>query len=94
MPLLRKADRKVEVLEVCHKLADRLRRLDFAREPVRVRIDERDIKPGEKRWSWVKKGVPLVLEIGPRDIDNGTVMVHRRDRLDKRGNTDESRRTR
>lgn len=85
MPLLRKADRRKDVMAACETLAESLRAKDFAREPVRVRIDERDIKPGEKRWSWVKKGVPLVIEVGPRDVDNGTIMVHHRDQLDEGG---------
>ena len=40
----------------------------------------RDIRGGEKQWEWVKKGVPLRVEIGPRDVDNNAVMVNRRDR--------------
>ena len=37
-------------------------------EPVRVRIDDRDVRGGEKKWQQVKRGVPLRVEIGPRDI--------------------------
>ena len=37
-------------------------------EPVRVRIDDRDIRGGEKKWQWVKRGVPMRVEIGPRDV--------------------------
>ncbi|MDB3935697.1 proline--tRNA ligase [Granulosicoccus sp.] len=85
LPLQRDAERSVEVMEACRLLADRLRALDYCREPLRVRIDEREIKPADKRWSWIKKGAPLVIEIGPRDIDNGAVMVHRRDMLDAGG---------
>ena len=85
LPLLRDSSRNDEVMQACHELANQLRVVDYAREPVRVRIDERDMKPAEKRWSWIKKGVPMVVEIGPRDIDDGVVMVHRRDALDAGG---------
>jgi prolyl-tRNA synthetase len=37
------------------------------------------MRGGDKNWSWVKKGVPLRLEIGPRDMAAGTVFVARRD---------------
>jgi len=89
LPLLRDSERNDEVKAACRALADRLRAADYAREPLRVRIDGRDMKPAEKRWSWIKKGVPLVVEIGPRDIDGGKVMVHRRDALDTGGTAQE-----
>ena len=44
-------------------------------------LDKRPGKATAKRWAWVKKGVPLVLEIGGRDADNAQVSVLRRDRL-------------
>jgi prolyl-tRNA synthetase len=82
LPVLRDADRSKEVMEACHALSIQLGKIDYDREPLRVRIDVRDLKPAEKRWSWIKKGVPFVIEVGPRDIDGGTVTVHRRDALD------------
>jgi prolyl-tRNA synthetase len=85
LPLLRDVARNDEVIAACEALVDRLRTQDYGREPLRVRIDERELKPADKRWSWVKKGVPLIIEVGPRDIDNGSVMVHRRDKLDSGG---------
>jgi prolyl-tRNA synthetase len=48
---------------------------------VRVLLDKRPGKATQKRWTWVKKGVPLILEIGGRDAANGQVSVLRRDRL-------------
>ena len=50
-------------------------------EPLRVLLDKRPGKATQKRWAWVKKGVPLVLEIGGRDAEAGLVSVLRRDRL-------------
>ena len=44
-----------------------------------MKIDHRALRGGEKLWSWVKKGVPLLIEVGPRDIAAGTVSVIRRD---------------
>jgi len=45
-----------------------------------VEIDRRDAGGGVKNWEWIKKGVPLRVEIGPRDIEKGSVAVSRRDR--------------
>jgi prolyl-tRNA synthetase len=48
-------------------------------DPVRVEVDNRDRKPAEKRWEWIRKGVPVVIELGERDIEGGVVTVTRRD---------------
>jgi len=49
-----------------------------------VKFDDRDThKPGWKFSEWEMKGVPLRIAIGPRDLDNGTVEIARRDTLEK-----------
>ena len=50
---------------------------------VRVETDVRDMSPGWKFNEWEMKGVPLRIEIGPRDIENGQVVIMRRDNLEK-----------
>ena len=42
-------------------------------------MDDRDIAGGQKKWQHVKRGVPIRLEIGPRDIDKNSLFVGRRD---------------
>ena len=50
-----------------------------------VKIDDRDtLRPGFKFAEWELKGVPVRLAMGPRDLANGTVEVHRRDTLEKK----------
>tara|TARA_B100001750_G_scaffold39060_1_gene28293 strand:+ start:53 stop:1546 length:1494 start_codon:yes stop_codon:yes gene_type:complete len=44
----------------------------------RIKIDDRDLRPGQKYWDWEIKGVPLRLEIGPRDVESGTALAARR----------------
>jgi prolyl-tRNA synthetase len=58
-----------------------LAKLNALGEPVRVLLDKKAGKATQKRWAWVKKGVPLILEIGGRDAAGGQVSVLRRDRL-------------
>ncbi len=83
VPIFRSDDEKPRVLDYCRKLAAELRAQRFADAAVRVLVDEREERGGEKVWGWVRKGVPLRLEIGPRDIDKDSVFVGRRDRAPK-----------
>ncbi len=46
---------------------------------LRVHIDDRDIRPGSKFFDWEISGVPLRIEVGPKDIDKNQVMTVRRD---------------
>ena len=57
---------------------------DLKSKGISVKFDNRDThKPGFKFAEWELKGVPVRLAIGPRDLDNGTVEVARRDTLEK-----------
>lgn len=51
---------------------------------IRAETDMRDMSPGWKFNEWEMKGVPVRVEIGPRDIENGVAMVMRRDTLEKK----------
>ncbi|WP_455645883.1 proline--tRNA ligase [Methanosphaera sp.] len=50
---------------------------------IRAKQDKRDMRPGKKYYEWEKRGVPLRIEVGPRDIENKSVVVIRRDTGDK-----------
>jgi prolyl-tRNA synthetase len=80
LPIARTDDERAQVLAACRSLERELAAHTFADEPVRVKIDARDIRGGDKAWQHVKQGVPLRVEIGPRDLAAGTVSVSRRDR--------------
>jgi prolyl-tRNA synthetase len=79
LPIYKTPEERAKVLPFCEGLKKDLGAQQYAGEAVRVRIDDRDIRGGDKKWQWVKRGVPIRLEIGPRDIDNGTVFPARRD---------------
>ncbi len=51
---------------------------------IRVEADVRDMSPGWKFNEWEMKGVPVRIEVGPRDIENNQCMLLRRDTLDKK----------
>ena len=52
-----------------------------AAQPVRALLDKKPIKSAEKRWNWVRRGAPIIVEIGPRDAAAGNVTFMRRDAL-------------
>jgi prolyl-tRNA synthetase len=54
------------------------------RERMRVKLDDRDIRPGEKYYDWEARGVPVRVELGPRDLAKEAVTVVRRDTGEKR----------
>ena len=72
-----------EVMNYCKRVADEIRGVMFNGRRVEVEIDNRDLRGGEKVWSWIKKGIPVRLEIGPRDMASDSVFVGRRDRSPK-----------
>ncbi|MFX6793976.1 His/Gly/Thr/Pro-type tRNA ligase C-terminal domain-containing protein, partial [Acinetobacter baumannii] len=77
----RDTDEDEALLAYCEGLRKQLLGLSAFGEKVRVLLDKRPGKATQKRWAWVKKGVPLILEIGGRDAAAGQVSVVRRDRL-------------
>jgi len=81
VPMLRDTPEDAAVLAYCETLATELGALDALREPVRVLLDRKPIKAATKRWGWVKKGAPIIVEVGGRDVAGGNVSVLRRDRL-------------
>ena len=72
-------DDPTAVLEAAEELRAEIAAQSWDGEPVRVKVDARERKPAEKRWEWIRKGVPMVIELGERDIDSGVVTVTRRD---------------
>jgi prolyl-tRNA synthetase len=76
-----------EEKSACADAARRLQR-ELAAGGVRVKLDERDgLTPGFKFNDWEMRGVPVRMEIGPKDIAKGQVVLARRDRPGKEGKT-------
>jgi prolyl-tRNA synthetase len=77
IPIIPNEDSKSVVLETVNKLHEEFR------ESYRMKIDDRDnISPGFKFNEWELKGVPLRIEIGPKDIEKNSVVFSRRDGVD------------
>lgn len=72
VPIFKEEKEKKEVLEAAKKIKDSLK--DF-----RIELDDRDYSPGWKFNDYEMKGVPIRIEIGPRDVKDGQVVLVRRD---------------
>ncbi len=83
LPVIPKPELESQVLEQANKVANILRNASYEGRQLEVVVDKRDLRGGDKNWQWIKKGIPLRIEIGPRDIQNNSVMVTRRDRPHK-----------
>jgi prolyl-tRNA synthetase len=86
VPIYKNDDERNRVLEAADKIDDMLgdwERRDPGR--LRVHIDDREgIKPGAKYYEWELRGVPLRMELGPRDLDKNQGVLVRRDTREKR----------
>ncbi|MBI1329474.1 MAG: proline--tRNA ligase [Alphaproteobacteria bacterium] len=81
VPMLRDKPEDAQVLEYGHALVKELSGKFALDEKIRVLLDTKHIKSSEKRWNWVRRGAPIIVEIGPRDVANGQVTFMRRDML-------------
>lgn len=80
VPILRDRPEDASVVEYCESLAAALGAGSALGEPIRALADRKGGRPVDKRWGWIKRGVPIVCEIGARDVAAGTVTLIRRDR--------------
>ena len=70
VPIYRKDQERAQVLEAAHRIA----------KETGARVDDREGQsPGAKFFHWERRGVPVVLELGPRDLAAGKIVVKRRD---------------
>ncbi|MGA8224558.1 MAG: proline--tRNA ligase [Candidatus Acidiferrales bacterium] len=81
VPIYKTDDEKSTVLENAQRL-----RKELSDAGIRVKMDEREgMSPGFKFNDWEMRGVPLRLELGPKDVAKGSVVLARRDRPGKEG---------
>lgn len=83
IPVVPKPEMQQEIFAYADKIAESLRSTQYYGRSITVYVDKRDKRGGEKNWEWIKKGVPLRIEVGPRDMESQTVMVARRDKPHK-----------
>ncbi len=79
MPIYRNDEEKAKVLDYCRSLEKEIRSVEWNGRQVTCLLDDRDLRGGEKKWYHIKRGVPVRVEVGPRDIDSNSVFAGRRD---------------
>ncbi len=85
LPIIRNEEERPAIMAYCNEIAAGLRKQRYCDRDVEVVVDSRDINAGDKGWGWVKKGIPVRAEVGPRDLASGSVFMARRDTGEKRG---------
>ena len=75
IPIVHSEEARESVHTYCDDLAKELRGITYHTGRLSVNVDKRDIRGGEKTWSWIKKGVPLRIEVGPREVEQEMVAV-------------------
>ncbi len=73
IPVIHEESKKSDIMNYCLKIKDALN--------CRVLIDDSYDTPQNKKWNWIRKGAPLRLEIGERDMENNSVFFVRRDKI-------------
>jgi prolyl-tRNA synthetase len=84
VPIYRNDEQRTKVLEAAERIQKALGDIDIApprarfRDYLEVRIDDRDLRPGAKFYHWERRGVPIRIELGPKDLEKGQVCVKMR----------------
>ncbi|MFZ2620729.1 MAG: proline--tRNA ligase [Alphaproteobacteria bacterium] len=80
LPFLKGNEGDAAIITYCENLKKALEHKTYFGQPVRVELDDRDIGSGAKKWEWVKKGIPLRVEVGAREVAEATVSLSARDK--------------
>jgi len=80
IPIYRSEEEHEQVLGFARDIQKNLKGLLLDDVKIYTELDDRDLTSSERNWNWIKKGIPLRIEIGPRDIAQNSVMVARRDK--------------
>jgi prolyl-tRNA synthetase len=78
IPIYFKDAADTKIIDECKRIKDLL-----TKNGMRVTLDETKGKPGSKFYFWEQKGVPLRIEIGPKDLEKNQVVMSRRDKKEK-----------
>lgn len=76
VPMLREKPEDAALIEYCAAIEK-----DLKAAGIRTLVDLKPVKSAEKRWNWVRRGAPVIVEVGGRDASGGNVTFMRRDRL-------------
>jgi len=79
LPIYKSDDEKKKVLEYMKKLKSDLEKTYYYHQPLEVILDDSNATSSARSWEWIKKGVPIRVEVGVRDLEQDALFVGRRD---------------
>lgn len=83
VPIIKKPEDNEKIMSYINNLKDKLKQTNAFGEKIRIKVDTRDKPSQDKSWEWIRKGAPMVCEIGARDVDSKGLMVKERIYLGK-----------
>ena len=78
VPLIKKPEDAEKIMSYINKVQAQLKLKSAFGEKLRIKVDTRDKNSVDKVWEWIRKGAPMVCEIGSRDVENNGLMVKER----------------
>ncbi len=81
VPMIKNDDEHADIMEYISKLKNAIASKTAFGEKVRIKVDTRNKDSVDMYWSWARKGVPLIIEVGKRDVDSNKIMIKIRDRI-------------
>lgn len=75
LPLVHKKETQGSILSYCKSLQEKLRKISYHEKHLSVHLDDREMRFGEKVWGWIKKGVPIRIEVGMRELEGGKLSI-------------------
>ncbi len=79
IPIYKSEEEKNELMEFIKPVLDNLKNIRYHDSKLRYEFDDRDVSGGERSWYWIKKGIPLRIEFGKRDLEKDSLFMARRD---------------
>ncbi len=79
IPIYKNEEDRAEILNYISNITEALKTKRFDGKEIIVEVDDSDATSSEKSWKWIKKGMPIRLEIGKRDMASASVFMGRRD---------------
>ena len=78
LPIIHQEEDKEAIMLFVEQIKSKLQALRYDDEKIRIHIDNRDMRGGDKAWSWFKKGVPLRIEVGKREAESQKISIVKR----------------
>ena len=85
VPIVKDKSKAEAINAYAEKLRDAIKVQTFAGEKVRVRLDNRPKEAVDKMWEWTRKGAPLIVEVGAKDLEKNAVMFRNRIKINRDG---------